>query len=279
MLTSVTKPSQWGLFAAIALAAASFGVPADAGHHEEKKMSATNIVETAQAAGQFGTLLAAAKAAGLADTLATGGPFTVFAPTDAAFAKLPEGTVESLLKPENKDQLARILKFHVLSGKVGSGALADGISVDTLANASAGIAAAGDGFTIEGANIVATDIAASNGVIHVIDAVILPPEPTAALTGRERALDIIDTAVDTGVPLFNHGNAEATTAAYTVAVASLMRFADAAGLSEAARMRLRSGMERASNQSDARAQAWTLRYALDDVRAELAHGTMQMARN
>lgn len=278
MLTSVTKMNPWGLFAAISLAAAMAGAPAHAGHHEEK-MSASNIVETAQSAGQFATLLAAAKAAGLADTLANGGPFTVFAPTDDAFAKLPEGTVESLLKPENKNQLARILKFHVLSGKVASGALADGIRVDTLADASAGIAAAGDGFTIEGANIVATDIAASNGVIHVIDSVILPPEPTAAMTGRDRALDIIDTAVDTGVPLFNHGNASATVAAYTVAATSLVRFADAAGLSDDARMRLRAGLERADSQSDARAQAWTLRYALDDVRAELAHGTMQMARN
>ncbi len=278
MFNSVLKQNRVAAIATAALLVAGFTNPAFAGHHGEKKMTTANIVETAQSAGQFNTLIAAAAAAGLADTLANGGPFTVFAPTDEAFAKLPEGTVETLLKPENKDQLARILKFHVLSGKVKSTALADGIAVDTLADAAAGIAAAGKGFTIEGANIVATDIDASNGVIHVIDAVILPPEPTAYMSGSDRALDIIDTAIDAGVPLFNHGNAEATTAAYTVAAKSLMQFADAAGLSNAARMRLATGLERSHGQS-ARASAWTLRYALDDVRAELVHGSMQMARN
>ena len=278
MLTSVTKLNRRALMAASVLAIAAVSTSVQAGHHEEK-MSAKNIVETAQSAGQFGTLLAAAQAAGLADTLANGGPFTVFAPTDEAFAKLPEGTVETLLKPENQDQLARILKFHVLSGKVKSTALADGISVDTLAEAAAGINAKGDGFTIEGANIVAVDIAASNGVIHVIDNVILPPEPTASMSGSDRALDIIDTAIDTGVPLFNHGNAAATTAAYTIAVKSLMQFSDEAGLSNAARARLASSLDRAHSQSSDRASAWTLRYALDDVRAELTHGAMQMARN
>ncbi|MEO1474682.1 MAG: fasciclin domain-containing protein, partial [Pseudomonadota bacterium] len=147
---------------------------------ESKEMAKANIVATAAGAGQFGTLLAAAKAAGLADVLANDGPFTVFAPTDDAFAALPAGTVETLLKPENKDQLARILKFHVLSGKVKASALADGISVPTLAGAEAAIAAAGEGFTIEGANIVATDIKATNGIIHVIDKVILPPAQTSA---------------------------------------------------------------------------------------------------
>ena len=281
MLTSVLKLNRRAATAASIFAIAAMvtlTAPVQAGHHEEK-MSAKNIVETAQSAGQFGTLPAAAQAAGLADPLANGGPFTVFAPTDEAFAKLPEGTVETLLKPENQDQLARILKFHVLSGKVKSSALADGISVDTLAEAAAGIAAKGDGFTIEGANIVAVDIAASNGVIHVIDSVILPPEPTAYMSGSDRALDIIDTAIDTGVPLFNHGNAAATTAAYTVAAKSLMQFADEAGLSNAARARLASSLDRAHSQSSDRASAWTLRYALDDVRAELTHGTMQMARN
>lgn len=278
MFTSISKQNRLAATAAAALLVAGFASPALAAHHGEEKMAEANIVETAQSAGQFGTLIAAAAAAGLADTLANGGPFTVFAPTDAAFAKLPEGTVETLLKPENKDQLARILKFHVLSGKVGSAALADGISVDTLADAAAGIAAAGDGFTIEGANIVATDIAASNGVIHVIDAVILPPEPTAAMSGSDPALDIIDTAVDAGVPLFNHGNAEATKAAYTVAATSLLRFAGEAGLSNAARMRLASSLDRAQGQG-ARAGAWTLRDALDDVRAERLHDTLQMARN
>lgn len=247
-----------------------------AGHHEEKEM-AQNIVATAKAAGSFETLLAAAGAAGLADTLSNDGPFTVFAPTDEAFAALPAGTVETLLKPENKDQLARILTFHVLSGKVMSGSLADGISVDTLAGAKATINATATGFAIEGANIVATDIAASNGVIHVIDKVILPPETMSRSTP---ALSIIDTAIDAGVPMFNHGNASGTVAVYRIAAESLLQFSDAAELSASARNRLEMGVKRAMSQNGAEAQAWTLRYALDDVRAELSGtSTRVMAAN
>lgn len=280
MFRFYTQSKSRALLSIAAIAIGGLFSTANAGHHEEKEMTATNIVETAQAAGQFNTLLAAAGAAGLADTLANGGPFTVFAPTDDAFAALPEGTVESLLKPENKEQLATILKFHVLSGKVGSGALADGISVDTIAGIKAGIAAKGDGFTIEGANIVATDIAASNGVIHVIDAVILPPKPMASTRAPQNpAMDIIDSAIDSGVPMFNHGNPQATAAIYSIAAKSLLNFADAANLSASARDRLDTGINRAMAQNDARQQAWTLRYALDDVRAELTQANMRMASN
>lgn len=246
-----------------------------AGHHNEQPMARDNIVATAQAAGQFETLIAAAAAAGLADTLANDGPFTVFAPTDEAFAALPEGTVESLLKPENKASLARILKYHVVAGKVASSALADGISVDTLAGAAAPIRAAGKGFTIAGANIVATDIAASNGVIHVIDAVILPPEQSSARSSQSAAIDIIDTAIDAGVPLFNQGNPEATAAIYRIAASSLLRFADAAELGSAQTERLSEGLSKANAQHSGRSQAWTLRYALDDVRAALEQMSMQ----
>lgn len=252
--------------------------PVFAGHHEEKKTTTSNIVETAAAAGSFGTLLAAATAAGLADTLANGGPFTVFAPTDAAFEALPAGTVESLLKPENKAQLANILKFHVLSGKVGSDALADGARVDTLAGASAGIAATEGGFTIEGAKIVATDIAATNGVIHVIDRVILPPEAMSRTSAPKLpAIDVIETAIDAGVPMFNHGNAQSTVAIYTVALTSLVNFSDAAGLSDATVSDIENSMRRARMQRDAREQAWTLRYALDAARDSLARGQMRAA--
>ncbi|MFK8052299.1 MAG: fasciclin domain-containing protein [Woeseiaceae bacterium] len=260
-----------------ATAVLTFGTTnASAGHHEEKAMT-QNIVATAQSAGQFETLIAAASAAGLADVLANDGPFTVFAPTDAAFAALPDGTVASLLEPANKDKLARILKFHVLAGKVGSGALADGISVDTLANAPAGIAASEGGFTIEGASIVATDIEASNGVIHVIDRVILPPETMSAV---RPARAVIDRAIEAGVPMFNHGNADATAAIYRTAAENLLLFSNAADLSKVAVMRLEQGLKRADAQSDARSQAWTLRYALDDVRSELVNEPMQaMAAN
>ena len=133
-----------------------------------------NLVETAQAAGDFGTLLAAAEAAGLVETLTGEGPFTVFAPTDAAFAALPEGTVETLLKPENKDQLANILLYHVVPGKVMSTDLQDDMEAGTALEGETVMIDLDDGVKVEGATVTAADIEASNGVIHVIDSVILP---------------------------------------------------------------------------------------------------------
>jgi uncharacterized surface protein with fasciclin (FAS1) repeats len=142
--------------------------------------SAANIVETAVGAGTFNTLIAAAKAAGLADALATGQNLTVFAPTDEAFAKLPAGTVENLLKPENKAQLAAILSYHVLPRKLTSNQMMKGpFHVRTLKAASGGdytlaIAKGAGGVTIDKANVVKADIMTDNGVIHVIDSVMLP---------------------------------------------------------------------------------------------------------
>lgn len=133
-----------------------------------------NIVETAVAAGSFNTLVAAVKAAGLVETLSGAGPFTVFAPTDDAFAKLPAGTLEDLLKPENKEKLAGILTYHVVAGKVMAADVKAG-EVATVNGAKATIATSDAGVTIDKAKVVKTDIATSNGVIHVIDAVILPP--------------------------------------------------------------------------------------------------------
>jgi uncharacterized surface protein with fasciclin (FAS1) repeats len=133
-----------------------------------------DIVDTAVDAGSFGTLVAAVQAAGLVDTLKGEGPFTVFAPTDAAFAALPEGTVENLLKPENKDQLVAVLTYHVLSGKVMSGDIAGKeLSAATVQGSELDIDAT-DGVTVDGANVVTVDIETSNGVIHVVDAVLLP---------------------------------------------------------------------------------------------------------
>lgn len=137
---------------------------------------AADIVDTAVSAGQFKTLVAAVTAAGLVDTLKSEGPFTVFAPTDAAFAKLPAGTVESLLKPENKAKLAAILTYHVLPGKVMSGDIAGKkLSVATVQGGQVSVDAT-SGVMINDAKVVSADIAASNGVIHVIDKVILPPQ-------------------------------------------------------------------------------------------------------
>lgn len=132
-----------------------------------------DIVDTAVGAGTFETLVAAVTAADLVDTLKSDGPFTVFAPTDEAFAALPAGTVETLLKPENKDQLIAILTYHVVPGKVMSTDLADNMMATTAQGSDVTIKTMG-GVTVDGANVVTADIEASNGVIHVIDAVILP---------------------------------------------------------------------------------------------------------
>lgn len=132
-----------------------------------------DIVDTAVAAGSFGTLVAAVQAAGLVDTLKGDGPFTVFAPTDEAFAALPEGTVEMLLKPENKDKLTAILTYHVVAGKVMSTDLSNNMMATTVQGSDVKIMTEG-GVSVNGANVVSADIKASNGVIHVIDAVIMP---------------------------------------------------------------------------------------------------------
>jgi len=133
-----------------------------------------DIVDTAVAAGSFKTLAAALGAAGLVDTLKGAGPFTVFAPTDDAFAKLPEGTVETLLKPENKEKLTAILTYHVVAGKVMASDVVNLKSAKTVNGKEAKISVAEGKVMIDNANVIKTDIAASNGVIHVIDSVILP---------------------------------------------------------------------------------------------------------
>ena len=138
--------------------------------------SSDNIVVTASKAGAFKTLLAAAEAAGLVEALSGESPLTVFAPTDEAFAKLPSGTVESLLKPENKDKLAAILKYHVVSGRVYSEAALAAQKAQTLQGSNVHITTSGGKAKVNDANLVTTDLDASNGVIHVIDAVIIPPD-------------------------------------------------------------------------------------------------------
>jgi transforming growth factor-beta-induced protein len=166
-----------------------------------------DIVDTAVGAGTFKTLAAALGAAGLVDTLKGAGPFTVFAPTDDAFAKLPAGTVENLLKPENKDQLVAILTYHVVAGSVKAADVVKLSSAKTVNGADVKITVSGSSVKVNDANVVTTDIMASNGVIHVIDAVILPPAaptPTLPQTGAayapvdQASKDIVDTAVGAG---------------------------------------------------------------------------------
>lgn len=148
--------------------------PALAGHHENDGKLSGTIVDVAASNPDFETLVAAVKAAGLVETLSGDGPFTVFAPTDDAFAKLPPGTLEDLLKPENKEKLAAILTYHVVAGKVTAAEVVKLDSATTVNGATADITVMDGKVKVDAANVTATDIAASNGVIHVIDAVILP---------------------------------------------------------------------------------------------------------
>ncbi len=154
-------------FAFLALAAPAFAAEKD-------------IVDTAVGAGKFTTLVAAVKAAGLVDTLKGKGPFTVLAPTDEAFEKLPAGTVESLLKPENKDKLIAILTYHVIPSKAMAADVVklDGKTVKTVQGSTVKVEVAGSDVMINNAKVIKTDIACTNGVIHVIDTVILPPAKT-----------------------------------------------------------------------------------------------------
>ncbi|MDG2422415.1 MAG: fasciclin domain-containing protein [Phycisphaerales bacterium] len=142
--------------------------------------SQLNIAELASSQGTFQTLLAAAKAANLVDALSAKGPITVFAPTDAAFAKLPDGTIEELLKPENKEKLAAILTYHVVPGRVYSDAAIEAGMATTLQGNNATIRSKSEGVYIDNSKIVMTDLEASNGVIHVIDTVMMPRMKTAS---------------------------------------------------------------------------------------------------
>lgn len=215
----------------------------------------STIAEIAAADGRFGTLLAAVEAAGLSGALAGTDPLTVFAPTDEAFAKLPDGTVENLLRPENREALTRVLTFHVVPGTI----RLSGQSLDTLAGSPISIVP--QGLTVEGANILFADIVASNGIIHVIDAVLLPPEEPAK--GGNPAREILELAISRGVPLFNRGEVEACAMIYELAAESVLRLPV-----ESTGAEMRAVLERAlSNARDQepRAAAWTLRRAFDRI--------------
>jgi uncharacterized surface protein with fasciclin (FAS1) repeats len=162
----VMKNVLFGMLIAFGATAATAGTGA--------AKSPGTVVDVAASNSDFTTLVAAVKAAGLVDTLSSKGPFTVFAPTNAAFAKLPAGTVESLLKPENKAKLTAILTYHVVSGKVTAADVVKLKSATTVNGKAVKIAAGHHGVKINDANVTATDIKASNGVIHVIDTVLIP---------------------------------------------------------------------------------------------------------
>jgi len=158
----------------LAMPLSSFAGSYGTSKNKADAMNMQDIVDTAISAGSFDTLVQAVQAAGLEDTLRSEGPFTVFAPTDEAFAKLPPGTLENLLKPENKSQLQAILTYHVVPGKVMASDAAMLTSAKTVNGQSFRVTETGSGLMVDKATVIKADIPASNGVIHVIDQVILP---------------------------------------------------------------------------------------------------------
>jgi uncharacterized surface protein with fasciclin (FAS1) repeats len=227
-------------------------------HVIDRVLLPKDVLETATVAGQFKTLLAAAKAAGLVDALkAPDATITLFAPTDKAFSALPSGAVEDLLRPENRDRLAAILKHHVLPRRV----VLTKQSVATLQGDSLEVRSVGP-VKVEEASIILADIMATNGVVHVIDRVLLAQLPET--TPARKAMGVIELAIERGVPLFNSGKPEACAAIYEVTARSLLTgHADA--LNDEARKRLRKALSDIHEDHRPEKQAWVLRYALDDV--------------
>lgn len=217
------------------------------------------IPQVAAEAGQFNTLLAAAKAAGLAEVLGGEGPFTVFAPTDEAFGKLPEGTVASLLKPESKQKLVDILKYHVVSGRVYSEDAVAAKSAGTLEGSAITVSVSEAGAMINNAKLVATDVDASNGVIHIIDGVLLPPEK------KVNARQVIEDAVSQGSALFNAGHHAACANLYHDTMSGLM----SSDLAPSLQQHMAHVINNASHQHDATQRAWTLRRGMDQVHSSL----------
>jgi transforming growth factor-beta-induced protein len=228
-----------------------------------------SIVEVAR--GNSGsTLVTAVQAAGLAETLTQGGPFTILMPTNAAFAALPKPVLEALLKPENREQLANILKLHVIAGRVYSDAALAAGSAPTLAGQNVSFSIDGGRLKVSGANVVGRDTEASNAVIHVIDRVLLPEGFAPAglkMTGdADSPRGIIERAIGQGVPLFNDGKHEACATIYDLAAKSII---NAEGTPAPVAKALRTARKQAAEQADPAEKAWALRRGLDEALAML----------
>lgn len=222
------------------------------------------IPEVAKAAKSFQTLLAAVTEAGLAETLGGEGPFTVFAPTDEAFAKLPQGTVEDLLKPENRKQLTKILTYHVVAGRVFSDQVVDAKEAKTLSGQSVNISLAATGIKINDAVLRAADIQAANGVIHIIDAVLLPESLNAEATS-----DLLINSVRTGASAFNSGDYHRCFEVYQNACKRIV--SEGEELPEEVPVVLEIALKRAKEKKSEQEKAWVLRHGIDLAFYALEH--------
>lgn len=226
--------------------------------------AADTIPTVASNAGTFQTLLAAVTEAGLADTLGGTGPFTVFAPTDAAFQKLPTGTVEELLKPASRQKLVDILKYHVVSGRVYDAEAVEASNASTLLGQSIRIGVSEQGLMINDAKVVAKNIEASNGVIHVIDSVLLPSEQFSPAD----AVGMLDQAVYQGVPQFNSGHHQLCCDTY-MAVLNSINQTGVQGASQHTMTMIKNTLNQAQQNHQMSTRAWTLRHGIDNAMAQL----------
>jgi len=225
---------------------------------------ANDIASVAKKAGSFKTLLAAVEAAGLTKILTGEEPVTVFAPTDQAFAALPDGTVESLLKPENRDQLIAILSLHVVSGKVSAGDALNTKKAKSLSNGALKFGIIDGVFKVNNATIVKTDVLCDNGVIHVIDSVLLPKMKAAP---EISAIKRIKKAIDKGVPIFNGGNPGKCADIYRDCLLAISKGSE---LDASAAKMLDEVLQRAKKMNDDTQRAWVLRKGLDKAYSILA---------
>jgi uncharacterized surface protein with fasciclin (FAS1) repeats len=230
------------------------------------------IPATAQAAGQFDTLVAAVGAAGLADVLGSEGPFTVFAPTDEAFSNLPSGTVETLLKPENKQDLINILKYHVIAGRVYA---SDAVKVgraSTLLGRSVDIGLMASGITVNNAKVIVKNIDTTNGVIHVIDSVLIP-----GVMSRSAAMDVLASAISEGAPVYNAGNHGKCCKLYMDAMESIVG-AGVDNTDERTLEMVSATIRMAERTHDTTERAWVLRRGMDSLYGSLSSPRVMRTR-
>ncbi len=223
-----------------------------------------DIVETIVVAGKFNKLIKAAETAGMIGLLKSPGERTLFAPTDDAFNKLPWGAYEDLLKPENRARLRSILSYHIVSRPI----LLGSRSTYTLQGSRVDVTPS-QGLKINDANVLLENIKATNGVVHIIDTVLMPTEP--APTPRQMAISVIEQAVHQGVPLYNYNKPAETAAIYENAARTLLQQYSMT-LSQPSTLRLQNALNSARAEYNAEARSWILRNALDDVHRQLRQG-------
>lgn len=226
----------------------------------EKSSDGSDIISIAREAGIFNTLLAAVDAAGLTDTVRTLEGITLFAPTDDAFSQLPEGTVATLLQPENRDQLVRILTYHVIDSEVPFSTATTLTDATAINGETLSVGVKKGALFLNESRVIENDIETDNGIIHIIDAVLLPPEPVE----RPPVETLIGSAISRGVPLFNNGNPQACTDLYELAAEALLVLPQDE-LNDHQRNILTEALARSKNQKDATERAWTMRIALDET--------------